>query len=68
MSDEVAKVGDPPDERVAVAEEEPGLDRILTTPNLITLVRLASIPVFVWLLFGAFALSNAREAIREEPW
>jgi len=53
VSDEVAKVGDPPDERVAVAEEEPGLDRILTTPNLITLVRLASIPVFVWLLFGA---------------
>ncbi|HWE70182.1 MAG TPA: CDP-alcohol phosphatidyltransferase family protein [Acidimicrobiales bacterium] len=52
MRDEVAKVGDPPDEGVAVAEE-PGLDRILTAPNLITLVRLASIPVFVWLLFGA---------------
>jgi cardiolipin synthase (CMP-forming) len=33
--------------------EEPGLDRIATVPNAITLVRLASIPVFLWLLFGA---------------
>ena len=33
--------------------EEPGLDRILTAPNVITLVRLASIPLFLWLLFGA---------------
>src|SRR5260370_6473264 len=29
------------------------LDRILTVPNLITMVRLACIPVFLWLLFGA---------------
>jgi cardiolipin synthase (CMP-forming) len=29
-----------------------GLDRILTAPNLITLVRLLCIPVFLWLLFG----------------
>jgi len=29
------------------------LDRILTVPNLITIVRLACIPVFLWLLFGA---------------
>jgi cardiolipin synthase len=29
-----------------------GEDRILTAPNIITLVRLALIPVFVWLLFG----------------
>ena len=35
------------------APEEAGLDRILTAPNLITLVRLACIPVFLWLLFGA---------------
>jgi cardiolipin synthase len=28
-------------------------DRIATVPNLITLVRLACIPLFVWLLFGA---------------
>jgi len=32
---------------------EPGLDRVLTVPNLITLVRLACIPLYVWLLFGA---------------
>ncbi len=37
-----------------VEEEGPdsGLDRILTAPNLITLVRLLCIPVFLWLLFG----------------
>ena len=29
-----------------------GEDRILTVPNVITLVRLACLPVFVWLLFG----------------
>jgi cardiolipin synthase (CMP-forming) len=34
-------------------EEEPGLDRVLTAPNVITLIRLACIPAFVWLLFGA---------------
>jgi cardiolipin synthase len=32
--------------------EGPGLDRILTAPNVITAVRLACIPAFVWLLFG----------------
>ncbi len=32
---------------------DPGLDRIVTVPNGITLVRLACIPLFVWLLFGA---------------
>ena len=37
-----------------VEEEAPdsGLDRILTAPNLITLVRLLCIPVFLWLLFS----------------
>jgi cardiolipin synthase len=29
-----------------------GLDRILTAPNLITLVRLLCLPVFLWILFG----------------
>jgi len=38
---------------LGVAEGETGLDRILTIPNLVTLVRLACIPLFVWLLFGA---------------
>jgi len=32
---------------------EEGPDRILTVPNAITAVRLACVPVFVWLLFGA---------------
>jgi cardiolipin synthase len=31
---------------------EPSSDRILTIPNVITLVRLALLPVFVWLLFA----------------
>jgi len=40
-----------------VVEPEPepdaaGEDRILTLPNLITLVRLSCLPVFLWLLFG----------------
>jgi cardiolipin synthase len=35
------------------SEPEPGLDRVLTVPNAITLVRLACIPLFLWLLFGA---------------
>ncbi len=39
--------------------EAPGLDRILTAPNAITLVRLACIPVFLWLLFGAGRQSAA---------
>lgn len=30
----------------------PGEDRILTVPNVITLLRLACLPVFVWLLLG----------------
>lgn len=32
---------------------DPGESRILTVPNLITAMRLACVPVFVWLLFGA---------------
>ncbi|MGD0381741.1 MAG: CDP-alcohol phosphatidyltransferase family protein [Acidimicrobiales bacterium] len=34
-------------------EVDPGVDRVLTVPNAITAVRLACVPVFVWLLFGA---------------
>jgi cardiolipin synthase len=34
-------------------DTEVGLDRILTVPNVITMVRLLCIPVFLWLLFGA---------------
>jgi cardiolipin synthase len=30
----------------------PGEDRILTIPNVVTVVRLACVPLFLWLLFG----------------
>ena len=33
--------------------DEPGLDRVLTVPNAVTVVRLLCIPLFLWLLFGA---------------
>jgi len=33
-------------------EPSAGEDRILTVPNLITLVRLSCLPIFVWLLLG----------------
>lgn len=36
----------------ASPDPSPGEDRILTVPNLITLVRLSCLPVFVWLLLG----------------
>lgn len=43
----------PPHSRGLGGEEIPdGEDRLLTAPNLITLVRLLCIPVFLWLLFG----------------
>ena len=39
--------------RGLAGEEIPeGEDKILTLPNLITLVRLLCIPIFLWLLFG----------------
>jgi cardiolipin synthase len=40
-------------------QEEPGLDRIVTVPNGITVVRLACIPLFCWLLFGTSHQSAA---------
>ena len=33
-------------------EDEGRLDRVLTVPNLLSLGRLACVPVFLWLLFG----------------
>jgi cardiolipin synthase len=33
--------------------------RVLTAPNLITFVRLACVPLFVWLLFGAHRQTDA---------
>lgn len=41
------------------SEEGEDLDRIVTLPNAITLVRLACIPLFLWLLFGAHRQSVA---------
>lgn len=32
--------------------DDPRLDRVLTIPNVISLVRLACLPLFLWLLFG----------------
>jgi cardiolipin synthase (CMP-forming) len=40
-------------------DEEEGLDRILTAPNVITLARLLCIPLFLWLLFGLHRQSIA---------
>lgn len=37
---------------VAPDQDEAGLDRIFTLPNAITMVRLACLPVFLWLLFA----------------
>jgi cardiolipin synthase len=33
-------------------DDDAGLDRIFTAPNVITMVRLVCIPLFLWLLFG----------------
>jgi cardiolipin synthase len=33
--------------------DDAGLDRIWTVPNVVTFVRLACIPLYVWLLFGS---------------
>lgn len=38
---------------------EPGADRILTVPNVITVVRLCLLPVFLWLLFAKDDRANA---------
>jgi cardiolipin synthase len=40
-------------------DSEVGLDRILTAPNVITLVRLLCIPLFVWLLFADHRQTDA---------
>jgi cardiolipin synthase (CMP-forming) len=43
----------PPNVHALPRQDDEHLDRIFTVPNVITLVRLACIPVFLWLLFGA---------------
>jgi cardiolipin synthase len=42
-----------PDPSVSASDDPDGLDRIWTLPNLVTAVRLACIPLYIWLLFGA---------------
>ena len=39
-------------DRLTAGVRRTGEDRVLTVPNVISLARLAAIPVFVWLLFG----------------
>ncbi len=48
--------------------EDHGLDRILTAPNAITLVRLACIPLFLWLLFGAGDQTAAAVLLAKRFW
>jgi len=36
-----------------VGSAEPGADRILTIPNLVSVIRLLCVPIFGWLLLGA---------------
>jgi cardiolipin synthase len=43
----------------ASGSETASLDRVLTVPNLITAVRLACVPLFLWLLFGAHRQTDA---------
>ncbi len=51
--------GSPITEATVTEVDEAGLDRIVTAPNAITLVRLACIPLFLWLLFGAGRQTDA---------
>src|SRR5665647_2654541 len=53
MPEKAVNVGDLPAGEKPPPVQEPNLDRIVTVPNLITLVRLVCTPLFVWLLFGA---------------
>jgi cardiolipin synthase len=52
-------------------DRSPGEDRIVTVPNLITLVRLSCLPVFVWLLLGKddpFAAAVLLAALGATDW
>jgi cardiolipin synthase (CMP-forming) len=40
-------------------DDEPGMDRILTIPNVISVIRLSMLPVFLWLLFAKDDRSSA---------
>ncbi len=51
LSDPRLAAPDPPG-ATPDGDAEEGLDRVVTVPNVITLVRLLCIPLFLWLLFG----------------
>ncbi|MHB8439169.1 MAG: CDP-alcohol phosphatidyltransferase family protein [Acidimicrobiales bacterium] len=42
-----------------VESDEASLQRVLTVPNIVTALRLACVPLFVWLLFGAHRQTDA---------
>ena len=53
------------------APGEADLDRVLTLPNAVSLARLAGVPLFVWLLFGAhdhFAAAVVLAAVAGTDW
>jgi cardiolipin synthase len=53
VPDEAAPPQPPASRRGLAGEEIPlGEDRLLTLPNLVTLLRLFCIPLFLWMLFG----------------
>jgi cardiolipin synthase len=54
MAEDEAAIGPDP-----ATQDEESLDGILTVPNLITAVRLACVPLFLWLLFGAHRQTDA---------
>jgi cardiolipin synthase len=47
------------EDAAAIEQGADSLDGILTVPNLITAVRLACVPLFLWLLFGAHRQTDA---------
>jgi cardiolipin synthase len=51
--------GSVPDPSAEASARSPGDDRIVTIPNLLSVIRLCLIPVFVWLLFGRHSRSGA---------
>jgi len=48
-----------PGDPVPGGSDAASLDSVLTVPNLITAVRLACVPLFLWLLFGAHRQTDA---------
>jgi cardiolipin synthase len=70
----MAPFPEPDADPAAAIATEPGAadaDRMLTVPNLVTLVRLLCLPVFVWLMFGVedhFAAAVLLAALGATDW